>query len=291
MAVITPLESDPDKTVLGSIRGRMDSFSASDRRVATWILENPIEVVQMTVSQLSERAGVAESTIVRCAKRLGYSGFQDLKIHLARESAVRSSSASPTLSRDASAAETLVAVAAVHRETLSDMSSSIAGGDFEAAVDLLQAADRVVLIGFGSSAMVCNEAEERLFSLGVNTSAPRTSNMKYLACSRMTDGDVLVCVSHTGATKDIINYARMANAAGAKVLAITSLSRTQLENAADITLVAGGRELDFEFGSLSGRIAHLSVVDALYVSLAVRQGRDGSTNLVQFEDIESGWRI
>lgn len=281
----------PDKTVLASIRHRLGSLPPGDRRVAEVILEVPHEVIHMTVSELAARAGSAESTTVRCCRKLGYGGYQDLKIRLARELATQQPQIQAAIDQDTAPYEILRTVLAFDAELLKDITSGIGEGEFEDASRAIARARRVILVGFGSSYFVCLEAHERLSSAGLDAVAPESPNMKLLLCSRTTSEDVVVCVSHTGATKELIRYAEVAKANEATVIAVTSYANTRLARTADIALVAGGRDLDFRFDALSGRLAHLAVLDALYMSMPNQLGERATASLATFHDEESAWRL
>ena len=280
----------PDKTVLGTIRAQLDSLAPGNGRVAQAVLDAPQEIIHLPVAELAGRAGVVESTVVRTCRKLGYSGYQDLKIRLARELGhfpqVRN-----TIDADATPYDTLRTVLAFEAEVLQDITSGIDQEHFEAAVQAVAAAGRVVLVGFGSSYNVCTEACERLSSVGVDAAAPSSSNMKLLQVSRLTPDDVLICVSQTGATLDILRYAEVAGRRGATVIGLTGFGGTRLIQLADIRLVAGGRDLDHGFGAISGRMAHLAVLDSIYMCLPSLLGERATTSLSIFHDEEATWRI
>jgi RpiR family carbohydrate utilization transcriptional regulator len=279
------------KTVLSSIRALLESLPAGDHKVATVILTEPDSVIYMTVSDLARRAGTAESTVVRCSRKLGYTGYHDLKIHLARETGIAGSEVSTVIPTDAEPYDVLRAVLAIETEVINDIISSVPQDVFESAVRVLVTARRILLLGFGSSMTVCLEAQERFASIGLEASAPTSANMKLLACSLRDRDDAVICVSHTGATRETIKYAQLARRRGATVVALTSFARTRLERNSDITLVAGGQERDFRFGALSGRTAHLVVMDALYMALALIRGDAATASLTKFHDAEASWRL
>lgn len=280
-----------DKTVLASIRAMLGSLPPGDLKVAHAILESPEAVIHMTVAELATRAGTAESTAVRCCHKLGYRGFQDLKIHLARELSSRATEVIESLDEAKRPHDVLRTVLNFDAEVLRDVLSTLDPTAFDAASEALGAARRVVLVGFGSSQYVCFEAQDRLSSIGIDAHSPQTQNMMLLQTNRLSAGDALVCVSHTGATKEIIRYADLARGNGATTIVVTSYGRSRLSRSADVLLLAGGRELDFRFDALSGRLAHLAVLDALYMALAQTLGERAGESLAVFHDEESVWRL
>ncbi len=196
-------EIPASRRVLPTIRVKLGSLSPGERKVANVILDSPSEVIHMTVGDLALRAGTAESTAVRMCHRLGYAGYQDVKIRLARELVSSEPAVRSQIDGSAEPHEILRMVLAFNIEALRDITSSISPEEFDRAADAIAHASKVLLLGFGSSYFVCKEAHERLASVGIDASAPESPNMKLLLASRTTPGDVVVCVSHTGATKEI----------------------------------------------------------------------------------------
>ncbi len=280
-----------DKTVLASVRALLGSLPPGDLKIAQTILEDPEAVIHMTVAELASRAGTAESTAVRCCHKLGYRGFQDLKIHLARELTSHLPEVIESLDEARHPHDVLRSVLSFDAEVLRDVLSTLDPAAFDAASAALGEARQVVLVGFGSSQYVCFEAQDRLCSIGIDALSPHSQNMMLLQTNRLGPGDVLVCISHTGATKEIIRYADLARDNGATTIVVTSFGRSRLTRSADVLLLAGGRELDFRFDALSGRLAHLAVIDALYMALAQSLGARAEQSLAVFHDEESAWRL
>lgn len=279
------------KQVLASVRALLPSLPPSEQKIAQVVLDDPEGVIHMTVIEIAQRAGTAESTAVRCCRKLGYTGFQDLKIRLARELVTRTPNEQQVLSSASSSRDVLRTVLAFDTQVVSDLSSTLDPVAFDTAVSTLLTARRVAILGFGFSYYVCLDAQDRLSSIGVDARAPESPNMKLMLTRRLKPGDVLLCVSHTGATKEVLRYAELAQAQGASTIALTSYSRSKLAKIAQTTLIAGGRELDFRFDAASARLAHLAVLDALYLALALKFGEQAERSLAIYHDEESAWRL
>lgn len=279
------------KQVLASVRSLITSLPRSEQKIAQVVLDDPESVIHMTVLELAQRAGTAESTAVRCCHKLGYSGFQDLKIRLARELATGAHDDHEVLTSSSTPSQVLRSVLTFDTQVISDISSSLDPDAFEAAVFALLDARRVALLAFGFSYFVCLDAQDRLSSIGMDVRAPESPNMKLMLTNRLQPEDVAICVSHTGATKEVLRYAELAQRQGATTIALTSFARSKLAKIADITLVAGGREIDFRFDAASARLAQLAVLDAIYLALALNLGEKAETSLAVYHDEESGWRL
>jgi len=67
------------------MRSRLETLSRAEQRVARCILDEPSEAIRFSITELAERAAVGEATVSRFCRRLGLSGFLDLKISIASE--------------------------------------------------------------------------------------------------------------------------------------------------------------------------------------------------------------
>ena len=70
--------------VLENIRHAFPGFSVTNKRIASYVLEHSDEVIELSVTALADICGVGEATIIRFCQGLGFKGFQDLKLSLAR---------------------------------------------------------------------------------------------------------------------------------------------------------------------------------------------------------------
>src|SRR5580693_10753700 len=67
------------------IEGTYASLRSAEQRVADFILKHPEELIYLTVTELAERTNTSESTVVRLCQKIGYKGYQEFKIMLARD--------------------------------------------------------------------------------------------------------------------------------------------------------------------------------------------------------------
>lgn len=257
----------------------LPALTPSDRRVAVTILERPEEILQMTVSEVAELADTAASTVVRCCQGLGFGGFHDLKLALAKELGGAGPVAGPVDAGDAPA-DVLRKVAQADAEALGDLVATVDPKAFDACVDALAAAGRVLVAGVGTSAPVAQDAAYRLMQIGLRAEAPPDVLVQHVTASLLTRGDVCLAVSHSGATRETVAVVAAAGAAGATTVAVTSFERSPLTDVADVRLVAGGQRMSFHLEAMSSRIAHLAIVDALFVALALRDP-DRATSAIE----------
>jgi len=278
----------PAKPDLGSprevqarIRAHLPGLQAADARVARVLLDQPNVVIYKSASEVGELAETSSATVVRCAQKMGFKGFHDLKLALANELAVfeQARAAEPPVSGDPRIA-VLQQITQAGAESVRDAGALVAPAAFDAVVDAIAAARRVLFLGVGTSAPLCQDAAYRFAAIGVLAEAPADVHVQHVVARLLTGDDVCVVVSHTGSTRETLAAASAARDAGATTVAITSFASSPLTELVDHVIVAGTRELALRLEAMASRLAHLALLDALLVAVA---GRDESRSQAALE--------
>lgn len=257
-------------SVAARVRALLPSLVPSEVRVAQLFLDDPRGVIHLSVTEVAAAAGSSASTVVRCCQRLGYPGFQDLKLALAQESVPPLQRLQGDIAEGDGPAEVLAKVFAAGADALREAASTVDPDAFAQAVAALAAAHRVLFVGVGSSAPPAQDAAYRFLTIGLRTEAPADVHVQHVSARLLGPDDVCVAVSHTGSTRETLATAAAAATAGATVITVTSFLRSPLTDVARISLVAGSRETSFRVEAMASRIAHLTVLDALFVAVAMR---------------------
>ena len=267
------VSADAASPLAAGIRSRLGELSPVESRVARTILEQGNGLLYMSASEVSALAGAALSTVVRTCQTLGFKGYQDLKLSLAREGRP---AATEELQDEIRAGDSPAVVLAKlgdgAREAVELGIAHVDPEAFAAAVGALAAARRVLCLGVGTSAPLAQDVAYRLLWVGIEADAPADVHVQHVRATLLEPADVALVVSHTGSTRETVTAARAAASAGATVVAVSSFPRSPLAEVADITLVAATRETSYRVEALASRIAHLIVLDALWVAIAVQAG-------------------
>ena len=258
-------------TVAAAIEARLSDLGEGDGRIAQIMLALGPDLIYHSVSDISERAGSSLSSVVRCCQRLGFKGFQDLKIALSRDPAHPTHNLVEDASTDHSPMQIVGRVAASAQEAVAQVAASIDPDALDVAVDLLDAAGRILLVGVGTSAPLVQDAGYRLSTIGLRAEAPADVHVQHVKARLLTAGDVCLAVSHTGATRETLSAVAAARAAGARVVAVSSFVKSPLIDLVDVGLVAASRETLYRVEAMASRIAHLVILDSLYVAVALRR--------------------
>jgi RpiR family carbohydrate utilization transcriptional regulator len=270
----TPETQQPTtaQAVLAQIRSALPALRPSDAKVARVVLDGPDAAMALTVAELAAAADVSDATVIHFCKELGFSGFQHLKFALARDH-VPVSSLLHEQQRLGSGSASADVVGDVLRSTVravEDVSGTLDLQQFDAVIDAIVRARRIVAIGALPSLMLAEDAAYRLATIGRAAEAPATDTAQRLACMLLEPGDLCLVISHTGATKQSFAALEAARAAGATTAAITSFARSRLAAEVDHALIAGAAAVSVRVEAMASRFAHLAVIDALYVAVVLR---------------------
>lgn len=263
----TPAQLPPVLRRLHLLRADVGAASA---RVIDRILADPEAFLRLTISELSELASTSDATVVRLVQALGFGGYQEFKLQLSRALAVNRSQDLGVEAHDPSVAvlRKIFDSAAV---ALGDTLEHVQLDTFSAAVQAVSMARHLELIGLGGSALVAMDGQARALRLGLSCAARSDSGTFLSVCSLMEPSDVLIAVSFSGTTPDILRAVRLARRAGATVIALTGLGRTALSRLAHHTLSASAPGDGYRPESLAVRVPQLCLLDALFTSLHVSQ--------------------
>lgn len=261
------------------VRSNYPSLTKSERRIADYILNNPHEIINKTISELAESADTAEATISRFCRKLGFNGLQSLKIVLAGELFNPLESICQEVNPDDPFDVMGTKVFADISEGLSDTLKLLDFDALQKAVVILSNIRKLDIYAFGISAVIASDIEHRFIRFGITVKAYSDLHMQLSSASLLEKNDVVIAISHTGSNIDILRSVEMAKQNGATVIAITSYLRSPLSQKADIVLHGMSKEINYRSESMASRLVHLAITDLLYVGLILRNQEKFANNL------------
>lgn len=267
------------------LRGLYPSLRAALRKVADVALARPELAIYASVNEVAAAAGVSEATVMRLCRLLGFRGFQDFKIALARELVTPLQRLHEEVSEGDDAATIVQKVFQANIAALQDTLAVLDVGAMAQAAQWLQAARLILLIGVGTSGPIVADAGNKFFRLGLLVRAVTDAHLMMMAAALLTSADVLLAVSHSGSTRDTAETAKTAKNAGAKVICITNNSLSPLTKTADLVLVTASRETRFRQEAMASRLCQTSIIDSLYTLMALSRPEEALQNLAKIENV------
>lgn len=258
------------------------SMSPVEKRIADCILSDPEKAMNSTVVYLANRAGVSEGSIINFSNSLGYKGFSQLKINLAQN--ISQYNLSDEIVKEDKPKQILRKL--IDRAVASFNSTyDTIGTELDQAVEILCSAKRVVVVGVGHSKSIASDIAIRMMRIGLNAVAETDPLLASIISSQLEEKDVLVVVSNSGRTKDVLSVGQVAHRCGAKIIAFTSYMDSPLAHISDVTLLSVSIEAQNYSEPTTARLTQLMICDSLIESIICRIGDEGILHLDKMVEI------
>ena len=222
----------------------------------------------MSISSLAAEIGVADATISRFCKALGYDGYNEFKLALAKSSSLNLNQDADILSDKITEHDSIVELS--HKLMAVDVSAiqqtlNLLREDtvHEAACYLLNAS-KVYCFGQGGSGVIAKEAWARFLTISPKFQCIEDNHMQAIAASMCSPSDVILFFSYSGATKDAMDTLRLAKQQHARTILVTHFSCSPVSTLADIILLCGSRESPLNSGSIAAKMGQLFLIDILF---------------------------
>lgn len=265
-------------TGLVTLSSISSSLKGAERRVAQYILDNTNEVMYLSITDLAEKSGASEATVSRLCRRLGYKGYQEMKISAAMSTIPEKKQLDEAASESDDAYTTCTKVFNASIRGIEETLSILKPADLDKVVEALVSAERIEFYGNGGSAAVAKDTQHKFVKTGIPTVYYEDAHMQLMSASLLKKGDVVVAISYSGSNRDISEAMKVAKVSGAFVLLVAGFAKCPLAKYADINLwVSAGEK--FKSESSRSRIAQLCLLDSLYVAVMMRLGEKGLESL------------
>lgn len=253
------------------VQSILAEITKNEKKIYEFIENNRRDIIHMSVADAAEACEVSEPTIVRYAQKLGYKGYQAMKISIAQESIEPEQQIYGHLAKDDTISTIVNKIIDSNIQSLKDTSDVLNRESIDDAVNLILGCRRLLFFGVGGSGCIALDGQHKFIKIGYLAIAFSDSNLQAMAASVLTPNDVVVAISHSGASKDILMALEIARNSGARTIAITNYGRSPIVESAEVVLFTSSNETAFNSDALSSRIAELSIIDMLYVGVSYKR--------------------
>lgn len=280
-----------EQSLIDTINILYDSFYEQEKKIASYVLHHPEEVMKMSITQLANKNSTSVATVTRFCRKCSLEGFHHLKIALARETAAsgRKTRASSTI--DPSQIESsLHSFLDNKKEELEATISSIDPDLLKTVLDRIENASQVLFFAVGSTICCAMDGAYKFNEIGISSAAFSIweNGAGYLL--NMKEGDVLIALSNSGESSEVVRMIEQARKQKITTLAITNNPESHAALAAEYHIRTSTREKLFQNEFYFSRISLMSVIEILYLFLTA-SGKDSWNHLSKAEELIAGTKI
>jgi DNA-binding MurR/RpiR family transcriptional regulator len=262
-------------SILKILSARLASMTAADHQIAQFILDNPERMLALSSSALAEAIGRSQSSVIKFSQKLGFPGYQQLKLAVSQ---ARAQEWQPpvgvihgTIEGNDSYSTILQKMVGSKLLALRETISSNSEQTINDVLEVLLKARRIQLAGVGASSLVARDFSYKLQKLGRAVLLDNDSHIQLSHASNLTEADMLIALSYTGASIEILRIAELARQRGATVISITGMPPNPLVSLARINLYTIADEERVRSSAITSRDAQLMLTDLLFILLLRRQ--------------------
>ncbi|MYL23253.1 MurR/RpiR family transcriptional regulator [Vreelandella massiliensis] len=269
--------------LLDRLRQRLEELNRSERKVANVILAEPAAATSLSIASLAQAASVSEPTVNRFCRSFGAKGFPDFKIKLAQSLAGGTPYVTRAVEPDDDASQYTQKIFGATIAALDEARRAVDSHAVERMVDYLIQAKQIHFFGLGASGAVAQDAQHKFFRFNLPVMAYVDVLMQRMVAAACHTGDVVVVISYTGRTRELVDIARLARESGAVVLGITAPG-SPLAFECTATLDVATPEDTDHYMPMTSRMIQLTLIDALATGVTLRRGKDFLPHLKKIKD-------
>lgn len=262
----------PIPDILSIIKDSYGELRPAERRVADVVLADVNFAVDASNAEIARRAEASEPTVTRFCRAIGCDGVRDFKLKLAQSVVVGRLYLAPgepmPPTTDGSPLWSVVFGEA--RNAIAAVERSVSPEDILKAAELVAAAHQVVVFGLGgSSTALAQETQNRLFRYGVVAIAHSDPYVLKMTAATLKPNDLVIAISGTGRTREVIEVVELAKHYRAKTIGITAPD-SELASICDVKLTVDIPEYPDPLKPTASRYAFLVIVDLLSSAVGYR---------------------
>lgn len=249
------------------------SLTKAEKKVADFVLNHPRQVLFLSITDLADACQVGETSVYRFCRSMDLQGYQEFKMQLSlgmTENTERETVSQGNDRLEENSRETAERIMQSHLDAIRETYGLLCQKDLECFLETMEQAERIFFFGIGDSLLMAQEAFHKFASITGKVYCITDPHMQVITAASMTEKDLAVMVSYSGATRDNICTAKAARRAGATVGCITRFRKSPLAAYCDLVLLCGASEGPMDGGSISAKISQLYLIDLLYQEYYLR---------------------
>lgn len=251
------------------LREVLGQITPSERKIAEFILNDPQQMIGLSVAQLAQMSGGSQAAIIRLCKSMGLKGYQELMLKVAGDLQGGSDSTGYQEIRPHDSIETMIQTVSNNNiQSIRDTIKILDVAAVQRAVEAMHRAERICFFGLGASNMIAQDAQYKFMRINKPSFSFVDPHLQLATSVILTERDVAVGISYSGETEHVVSSLQKAREMGATTISLTKYGTNSVSEQADISLFTSSTENEIRSGATSSRITQLNVIDILYLGVA-----------------------
>lgn len=264
------MEKQP--SILDTINMLYDSFFEQEKKVASYIMKNHKDVINLTIGELAKLSGTSVATITRFCRKCDLEGFHHLKIGLARE--IVETDTDIPVSNDISRKNMEQSLQNIYANKMEELRQTISLIDVEVlnkVLDCIQTSRIVQLVAVGNTIPVALDGAFKLSEIGIKAVSGTIWETQLALALSLGKGDAMIAISNSGESKQVLKMILNAKENGVTTIGITNNPNSVIGSSVDYHIQTATREKLFLNEFCFSRVSAMTVMEIFYLFLTVGQ--------------------
>ncbi len=245
----------------------LSQLNPTERRIVEWLVTKGNVTKDTGLREIACSLQVSEPLLVKVAKKIGYSGYRELRSSLISYFEAMPFDSGEEITENDSLNTVLDKVFSNSIQVLKEARTVADAATIEMAAGFIFNARRVVIFGIGGSASVGIDFEHKLLRIGIIAHVYSDFHLMLMASSQLDDRDVVIAISQSGDTREMVNATNTARSRNAKVICITNDNGSPLSQASNLSIFSPAMSGPLLGQNAVARIVQLNLLDTLFIAI------------------------
>lgn len=270
---------------LQRIKDVYNKLNTAEKKAAQYILENPSDIIHFSITELADGSKVSETTIFRLCNKIGYKGYQELKIRLAGAFMEPIQNIHEEIKEEDNMYIIMHKILNSNMYSIENTMKINKSEELDRAVEMILKAEQLLFFGMGGSEAIATDACNKFIRTGIRCLTSTDSHYQAILAALVKKDDVIFAFSYSGSNKELIESIKIGRDNGAKVISVTSNAKSPIERVSDIILTSYGKEYMYRSEAMESRITSLILIDCLYVGVALKRKKETLETLEKIREV------
>lgn len=252
------------------IKEHMEQLTKQEQRVANYVVNNPVEAVQLNAKEIGDKTNTSSATVIRFVKKMNYKGFNEFKVNISRHIPDEDISVFKKIEKDetiASLKNKLISRAQYSMEMTSKILNET---DIESLVSAIEEAKCIIVYGIGASYLVAQDFYQKFLRLGINVQCILDTHLISGNIATHKDNTLFIGISSGGQSDEIQKLLKMSKHYNAKTAIITSNAESAFKDYSDIMVLHdASTEESLRYAATSSLMSQLFTIDVIFYTYLI----------------------
>ncbi|MGF7058505.1 MurR/RpiR family transcriptional regulator [Brassicibacter mesophilus] len=256
-------------SIILKINERKQDFTQSEVKLSEYILSNTNEISTISVQKLAKLSKISPASVIRFCKKMGYNGFQDLKLDLVKDMSQRNNTEKvyEDITTHDTIGEMMQKLSYENTKVIQNTIDLMDEKEVEKAINAINKGKIIYIFGVGASGLVAKDFQYKLMRIKKTVISYIDSHTQLASSANIENSDVAIGISYSGKTLEVYKAMKKAKDKGATTISITKYGKNPLSEISDINIGVAGNEQNIRVGAIASRIAQLTAIDVLFVGI------------------------